>query len=82
MDIPRRLSISKLSPHYNKQAILAIDAVFCNGVHVPNCVYYDMDKRECRGKINGVWTPMLVGEITVTLNEGKFARSSTAKARI
>lgn len=65
---PRRLSVSKLSPAYDKDWIHKIDEVRVDGVHLPFCCYYDMDKGEARGKNPGEnWGPMMKGVITVTV---------------
>lgn len=67
---PRRLSTWPKSPDYDKAACLAVDKVYCDGVLVPACVFYDMDRRQARGKdAKGNWLPMVTGEITVTMKE-------------
>jgi hypothetical protein len=70
---PRKLSTSKFSPFFDKAACQSIDKVFCDGVLVPFCVYYDMDAGRARGKtaIKGTWLPEVKGKITVTLKEGE-----------
>lgn len=65
---PRALNASKVSPDYNEAWLKKIDKVFVDGVHLPDCVYYDMDKGRARGldeKRN--WLPMQYGVITVTV---------------
>lgn len=74
MSLPRALCIHPASPYYPKgtkeQAaaiINAVDKVYVNGVHLPNCFYYNKDKGEARAldaKRN--WLPMQHGSITVT----------------
>lgn len=68
MQAPRKLSIYKVSPHYEEAAINRIDKVFVDGVHLPNCVLYDMDRGLARAKdAKDNWLPMQRGVITVTL---------------
>lgn len=67
MSLPRTLSNHPLNPHFNKDALLRVDKVYVDGVHLPNCCYYSKDKHEARAmdaKRN--WLPMQHGEITVT----------------
>jgi hypothetical protein len=71
--IPRKLSTSKFSPHYDEATCRAVDKVFCGGVLVPFCVYYDMDAGKARGKsAKGVWLPEVRGEIRVVMKEGHW----------
>lgn len=67
MAVPRKLSVSQVSPWYDKDAIERIDKVFVDGVHLPRCVFYDMDGCRARGlDENRNWLPMQNGVITVT----------------
>lgn len=70
--VPLRLSTSKLSSYFDRAACLAIDKVFCDGVLVPFCVYYDIPAGKARGKtaLKGNWLPEVKGVITVTMKEG------------
>lgn len=63
--IPRRLSINATSPFYDRAALDKVDRVFVDGVHVPNCVAYDMDAGWAFGKANGYWQPRVYGVVTV-----------------
>jgi hypothetical protein len=71
--LPRKLSIARMSPHYNLEAAKAVDKVFCDGVLVPFCVFYDRDTGKARGKtaVDGNWLPIVQGTITVTVKEGQ-----------
>lgn len=66
---PRRLSVSEISPNYDKEAIRRIDRVVVDGVHVPECVAYDMDAGWAFGKKDGVWQPRVHGTVTVTVRQ-------------
>jgi hypothetical protein len=66
---PRKLSVSTYSPHYNEQALLWVDRVFCDGEWFPNCVAYDLDEGWLINKVNGVWAPRKYGVITVTIRD-------------
>lgn len=67
MTAPRKLSIHPISPNYNKDAIAAVDKVFVNSEHLPDCVAYDMDAGWAFNKIDGVWQPRKHGEVTVKM---------------
>lgn len=69
MKAPRKLSSSPASPHFNKVACSAVDKVFCDGVLVPECVFYDMDAGKARGKHRGNWLPIVEGVITVKMKD-------------
>lgn len=69
MNAPRQLAVSKLSPYYDEAALKAVDKVFVDGVHLPDCLAYDMDAGWAKNKINGVWQPKRQGVITVTMKQ-------------
>ena len=66
---PRVLSTSKLSRDYDADAIRKIDKVFVDGIHLPNCVAYNIDQGWAFNKIDGLWQPRQNGAITVTVKE-------------
>lgn len=66
--VPRVLSAAKLSVHYNEEWLKKIDKVFVDGVHLPNCVYYSIDKGEARGlRPDRSWGELKKGRVTVTV---------------
>jgi hypothetical protein len=68
---PRRLSISKISPNYNREAINAIDKVLVDGVLIQDCVAFDMDAGWAFGKdANKSWLPRVHGTVKVTYKGG------------
>lgn len=67
LTLPRVLSIYHKNPHYNAEALARVDKVYVDGVLLPDCAYYNMDKGEAIGldkKRN--WLPKVFGKITVT----------------
>lgn len=63
MSVPRKLSVSKLSPSYNEEALKMVDRVYVNGESPGLCQAYDMDAgwaifkradRTLTGKIYGI----------------------------
>jgi hypothetical protein len=66
MILPRKLSVSTKSPHYDEDAIARIDKVFVDGVHLEKCFAYDMDAGWAMQIINGIWRPKVYGVVTVT----------------
>lgn len=67
MKAPRKLSSLPLSPSYDKHACGYVDKVFVDGVHLPDCIAYDMDEGWAKNKIDGVWQPKKHGVVTVTM---------------
>lgn len=69
MQAPRRLSVSKLSPYYDKLAIEQVDRVFVSGEHIPECVAYNMDEGWAIGKDRRTraWLPRKYGVVTVKM---------------
>lgn len=69
MNAPRKLSISPVSPNYDKEAIKRVDKVFVDDVHIENCVAYDMDAGwalPMDGKTR-LWKPKVYGVVKVTM---------------
>lgn len=64
---PRKLSVGRLSPHFDKTALALVDKVFVDGVLVPDCYAYDMDQGWAFSKRDGVWQPRVYGVVTVTV---------------
>lgn len=64
--LPTRLSASKISPFYDREACLKVDKVFCNEIHIPNCIAYDITAGWAQEKRDGVFMPKVYGEIRVT----------------
>jgi hypothetical protein len=75
MTLPRQLSIIKGMRSYNVEACGRVDRVFVDGVHLPDCIAYDMDAGWAQNHVKGVWQPKVYGVVTVTekqdpLNKG------------
>lgn len=66
MSLPRVLAANPNSIWYNKDACERVDEVRVDGVLVPECVAYDMDKGWAFGKKDGIWQPRVYGTVTVT----------------
>lgn len=68
MSVPRKLHVSKFSPHFDAEAIKRVDKVFLDGTHKPNCIAYDMDEGWVitKDQITRVHSPKLFGTVTVT----------------
>lgn len=64
---PRHLTAIPSSPRFDKEALEKIDRVLVDGVHLPECVAYDMDAGWAFNKIDGLWQPRKYGVITVTV---------------
>lgn len=67
MIAPRRLSTSPYSPYYDKDAISAVDKVFVDGAHLPNCRAYDIDAGWAAALENGSYKPKIYGVIAVLM---------------
>ena len=68
MTLPRKLSIVKLSPDYNQEALGRVDKVFVDGEHIPDCVAYDKDAGWAFGKNPKTksWQEKVYGVVKVT----------------
>lgn len=66
---PRKLSILPHSPNYNKDMLLKIHSVFVDGVHIPECVAYDMDQGWAKGRKDKIWGPKIHGHVTVLMKD-------------
>jgi hypothetical protein len=66
-EAPRQLSSNPHSPHFDEATCRKVDKVFVDGVHVPNCVAYDMDAGWAFSKIDGLWKPKVYGVVTVRM---------------
>lgn len=67
MEAPKRLSVVTHSPNYDRSWLARIDKVMVDGVHVPNCVAYDMVAGWAMCQVDRVWQPKTHGVVTVTL---------------
>lgn len=67
MTAPRKLSISRMSPHFNEEAARRIDKVLVDNVVIPHCFAYDMDAGWAFGldQPGGSWQPRVYGVVTV-----------------
>lgn len=66
MSLPDRLSIVPGSPFYDKDACARVDKVTVDGVHLPDCVSYDIPAGWAKNRIDGIWQPRVYGAVTVT----------------
>jgi len=66
MTLPRKLSIIPVSPNFDRNACARVDKVYVDGVHLPDCVAYDMDAGWALKRVNGIHQPKQHGKITVT----------------
>lgn len=67
---PRKLSTHPASPSFDREVVKKIDKVLVDGVHVPECVAYNMDEGWAFGKKDGIWQPRVHGVVTVTVKQG------------
>lgn len=66
MNLPRRLSAVPASIFYDADAVCRVDKVYVDGVHLPDCMAYDMDAGWAHNRVNGVFQPKVYVVVKVT----------------